>query len=305
MSQKILVVGSLAYDSIKSPEGEVEKSLGGSANFFSVAASQYVPVRVVGVVGSDYPDSDVAVLSSRGNIDTSGIQKVASGKTFHWKGKYEGDLSEAITLQTDLNVFEHFDPVLPAAFRDSSHVFLANIDPVLQMKVLDQIEKPQLVAMDTMNFWIASKINDVKALLKKIDILFINEGEAKLLTGKANAVAASEEILSMGPKAVLIKRGEYGVFLRTDKGMAVLPAFPVAKVVDPTGAGDTFAGACFGYLCQKGAHDLETLKQACVHGTVMASMTVEKFGMARLCEVTPPELAKRQEQLLQISRFSI
>ncbi len=305
MSNQILVVGSLAYDSIKSPEGEVEKSLGGSANFFSVAASQYAPVRVVGVVGNDYPDSDIAVLKDRGNIDTAGIQKVTTGKTFHWKGKYEGDLSEAITLQTDLNVFEHFDPQLPTYFRDSSHVFLANIDPVLQMKVLDQIEKPTLVAMDTMNFWIMSKIADVKVLLKKIDLLFINEGEAKLLTGKANAVAASEEILKMGPKAVLVKRGEYGVFIRTDKGMAVLPAFPVARVVDPTGAGDTFAGACFGYLCQKGNHDFNTLKQACVHGTVMASMTVEKFGLNRLKEVTAPELADRRSQLLEISKFSV
>lgn len=303
MSQnKILVVGSLAYDSIKSPEGEVEKSLGGSANFFSIAASHYAPVRVVGVVGSDYPDSDIAVLGERKNIDTSGIQKVTTGKTFHWKGKYEGDLSEAITLQTDLNVFEHFNPILPAAFRDSSHVFLANIDPVLQMRVLDQIEKPKLVAMDTMNFWIMSKIADVKALLKKIDLIFINEGEAKLLTGKANAVAASEEILNMGPKAVLIKRGEYGVFLRTQDGMGVLPAFPIAKVVDPTGAGDTFAGATFGYLCSQDKHDLATLKQACVHGTVMASMTVEKFGMARLREATTGELTERKSKLLEISR---
>lgn len=304
MSQnQILVVGSLAYDSIKSPEGEVEKSLGGSANFFSVAASHYAPVRVVGVVGSDYPDSDIAVLQERKNIDVSGIQKVMSGKTFHWKGKYEGDLSEAITLQTDLNVFEHFNPVLPGNFRDSSHVFLANIDPVLQMRVLDQIEKPKLVAMDTMNFWIMSKINDVKALLKKIDLLFINEGEAKLLTEQPNAIAAADAILKMGPKAVLVKRGEYGVLLATPQGMGVLPAFPIARVVDPTGAGDTFAGACFGYLCQKGTHDLEALKQACVHGTVMASMTVEKFGMGRLREATAQELADRKSKLLEIARF--
>ncbi len=302
-SNSILVVGSLAYDSIKSPEGEIEKSLGGSANFFSVAASHYAPVRVVGVVGNDYPDSDIAVLKDRKNIDTSGIQKVMSGKTFHWKGKYEGDLSEAITLQTDLNVFEHFNPVLPANFRDSSHVFLANIDPVLQMRVLDQIEKPKLVALDTMNFWIMSKINDVKALLKKIDLLFINEGEAKLLTEKPNAIAAADEILKLGPKAVFIKRGEYGVFLATKEGMGVLPAFPIAKVVDPTGAGDTFAGATFGYLCQQDKHDLATLKQACVHGTAMASMTVEKFGMARLREATPSDLTDRRSKLLDIARF--
>lgn len=302
-TNNILVVGSLAYDSIKSPEGEIEKSLGGSANFFSVAASHYTPVRVVGVVGNDYPDSDIAVLKDRKNIDTSGIQKVMTGKTFHWKGKYEGDLSEAITLQTDLNVFEHFNPILPANFRDSSHVFLANIDPVLQMRVLDQIEKPKLVALDTMNFWIMSKVNDVKALLKKIDLLFINEGEAKLLTEKSNAIAAADEILKLGPKAVFIKRGEYGVYLATKEGVGVLPAFPISKVVDPTGAGDTFAGATFGYLCQQDKHDLATLKQACVHGTAMASMTVEKFGMARLREATANDLADRRSKLLEISRF--
>lgn len=303
MSKSILVVGSLAYDSIKSPEGEIEKSLGGSANFFSIAASHYAPVRVVGVVGNDYPDSDINVLADRKNIDVSGIQKVSTGKTFHWKGKYEGDLSEAITLQTDLNVFEHFNPILPNNFRDSTHVFLANIDPVLQMRVLDQIERPQLVALDTMNFWISSKMNDVKALLKKIDLLFINEGEAKLLTSKSNAVAAADEILKMGPQAVFIKRGEYGVFLATPQGMGMLPAYPIAKVVDPTGAGDTFAGACFGYLCQQGRQDLLALKQACVHGTAMASMTVEKFGMARLREAMPQDLADRRSKLLEITRF--
>ncbi|MCB9072060.1 MAG: sugar kinase [Bdellovibrionaceae bacterium] len=301
---EILVVGSLAYDSIKSPEGEVEKSLGGSANFFSIAASHYAPVRVVGVVGNDYTDADENVLKERKNIDVSGIQKIKDGKTFHWKGKYEGDLSEAITLQTELNVFEHFDPKLPENFKSSSHVFLANIDPVLQMHVLNQIQKPQLTAMDTMNFWIMSKVTDVKALLKKIDILFINEGEAKLLTEKANAISASEEILKMGPKAVLIKRGEYGVFVRTQDGMAVLPAYPISIVTDPTGAGDTFAGACFGYLCKAGKFDLHTLKKACVHGTAMASMTVEKFGMARLREATSGELTQRRAKLLEISTFS-
>jgi sugar/nucleoside kinase (ribokinase family) len=301
---EILVVGSLAYDSIKSPEGEVEKSLGGSANFFSIAASHYAPVRVVGVVGNDYSDADENVLKERKNIDVSGIQKIKDGKTFHWKGKYEGDLSEAITLQTDLNVFEYFNPVLPDAFRGSSHVFLANIDPVLQMRVLDQIEKPDLVAMDTMNFWIMSKIDDVKALLKKIDLLFINEGEAKLLTETSNAIAASEAILKMGPKAVLIKRGEYGVFVRTQEGMAVLPAYPIAKVTDPTGAGDTFAGATFGYLCKHGKSDLQALKKACVHGTAMASMTVEKFGMARLREAQPNELAQRRSELVEMATFT-
>lgn len=301
---EILVVGSLAYDSIKSPEGEVAKSLGGSSNFFSVAAKHYAPVRVVGVVGDDYSDSDLNVLKSRG-IDVTGIQKVSGGKTFHWQGKYEGDLSEAVTLKTDLNVFETFNPELPAAYRTSSHVFLANIDPELQLKVLEQVEKPKLVAADTMNLWISIKRPVLDKLISKIDLLFINEGEAKMITNQKNAIAASEQLLKMGPKGVMIKRGEYGVLLRTSDGIAVLPAFPVPRVFDPTGAGDSFAGAFYGYLCQQGKSDFNTLKTACVHGTTMASFTVEKFGMTRLLEVTPAELEARRKKLLEVANFSL
>jgi sugar/nucleoside kinase (ribokinase family) len=300
---EILVVGSLAYDSIQSPEGQVERSLGGSANFFSVAAHHYAPVRVVGVVGADYSDSDFQILQSRKNIDTQGIQKISGGKTFHWAGKYEGDLSEAKTLKTDLNVFEHFNPELPSSFKASSHVFLANIDPVLQLQVLDQVQSPQLIAADTMNFWITSKLDVLKKLISKIHLLFINEGEAKLLTKTSNAIAASEELLKMGLKGVLIKRGEYGVVIRTQEGMAILPAFPVPRVFDPTGAGDSFAGACFGYLCQQKSFDFETLKKAAVHGTVMASFTVEKFGLGRLLEVNAKDLETRRVQLLKVATF--
>ncbi len=301
---EILVVGSLAYDSIQSPEGQVDKSLGGAANFFSVAAHHYSPVRVVGVVGEDYSDGDLQVLKSRKNIDVQGIQKVAGGKTFHWKGKYEGDLSEAQTLKTELNVFEHFNPEIPTSYRTSSHVFLANIDPVLQLKVLEQVQQPKLVAADTMNFWITSKRDIVQKLISKIDILFVNEGEAKLLTKTTNAIAASEELLKMGLKGVFIKRGEYGVVVRMADGIAILPAYPVPRVFDPTGAGDSFAGACFGYLCQKGTFDFATLKKAAVHGTVMASFTVEKFGLGRLMEVTPTELQTRRTQLLNATTFA-
>lgn len=300
---EILVVGSLAYDSIKSPEGEVERCLGGAANFFSVAAQHYAPVRVVGVVGEDYAEADLAVLTARPNVDVRGVRK-AAGKTFYWRGAYEGDLSEAKTLQTDLNVFADFNPQLPAAYKASSHVFLANIDPALQLSVLDQAEAPKLVAADTMNFWIHAKREALDKLLARLDLLFINETEAKLLTGLPNAISASEAILKLGPSAVIVKRGEYGVMLRTKEGLAILPAFPVPRVFDPTGAGDSFAGAFYGYVCRAGKSDLETLKTACVHGTVMASFTVEKFGMARLLEATPAELAERRAQLLQAARFS-
>lgn len=301
---EILVVGSLAYDSLKSPEGEAPRCLGGSANYFSVAASHYAPVRVVGVVGEDYSDEDMNVLKSRKNVDVKGIQKVAGGKTFHWQGKYEGDLSEAITLNTELNVFEHFNPELPSEYTTSSHVFLANIDPSLQLKVLEQVKNPKLVAADSMNLWINIKKDVLMQLVSKVNMLFINEGEAKLLTGKSNAIAASEDILKMGPSVVMIKRGEYGVVVKSKDGTAILPAFPVARVFDPTGAGDSFAGAFYGFLCQQEKHDFETLKKACVHGTVMASFTVEKFGMARIKEVTPAELETRRQQLLKICSFS-
>lgn len=300
---EILVTGSLAYDSIQSPEGRADKSLGGSANFFSIAAHHYAPIRVVGVVGEDYSDADLEVLKKRKGIDIEGIKKIAGGKTFHWEGKYEGDLSEAITLQTDLNVLADFDPQLPSAYRDSSHVFLANMAPELQLQVLDQVERPKLVAADTMNFWIESQLDTLKKVLQKIDLLFINEGEANLLTRTSNAIAASAALLEMGPSAVLVKRGEYGVVIRTQDGIAILPAFPIQTVFDPTGAGDSFAGATFGYLCQQGKDDFKTMKEACVHGTVMASFTVEKFGLGRLLEVTKDDLAKRRDQLLEISRF--
>lgn len=304
MAGEILVVGSLAYDSIASPEGKVAKSLGGAANFFSVAAHHFSPVRVVGVVGEDYSQSDLDVLQKRKGIDTAGIQKISGGKTFHWEGKYEGDLSEAITLNTELNVFASFNPELPESYKNSSHVFLANIDPVLQLKVLEQVRAPQLIGADTMNFWITSKLDVLQQMIRKIDILFINEGEAKILTHTSNAIAASEVLLKQGLKAVVIKRGEYGVVLRSEEGIAILPAYPVAKVFDPTGAGDSFAGACFGYLCRAGKFDLKTLKQAAVYGTVTASFTVEKFGLGRLLEVRPEDLEARRKELLTISSFN-
>lgn len=301
---EILVVGSLAYDSIASPEGKVAKSLGGAANFFSVAAHHFSPVRVVGVVGDDYSQGDLDVLQKRKGIDTTGIQKIPNGKTFHWEGKYEGDLSEAITLNTELNVFANFNPTLPENYKNSSHVFLANIDPTLQLKVLEQVKAPKLIGADTMNFWITSKLDVLQQMIQKIDVIFINEAEAKVLTKTANAIAASEVLLQQGLKAVVIKRGEYGVVLRMAEGIAILPAYPIAKVFDPTGAGDSFAGACFGYLARAEKFDFATLKQAAVYGTCMASFTVEKFGLGRLLEVRPEDLEERRKQLLAISSFN-
>jgi len=299
---EILVVGSLAYDSISTPAGKSERTLGGSANYFSLAASLFAPVRVVGVVGEDYADSDLKLLTDR-KVDVTGLQKKA-GKTFHWAGAYDGNMNEAKTLQTDLNVFGDFNPELPESYRDSKYVFLANIDPTLQLRVLEQVSKPKLVGADTMNFWISSKRDELMKVLAKIDALLINEGEAEMLTGKTNAIAASDELIKMGPKAVVVKRGEYGFVLRTGEGFFILPAFPIASVVDPTGAGDTFAGAFFGTLAKSDRGlDLALLKEACVNGCLLASFTVENFGVGNLRELSLTKLQARGEAFNRITRL--
>jgi len=298
----ILVVGSLAYDTISTPEGRAERSLGGSANYFSLAASMYAPVRIVGVVGEDYEQKNIEMLTSRG-VDVSGMER-APGRTFHWEGEYDKDMNNAITLATHLNVFEHFDPKLPSNYKNSEYVFLANIDPELQLKVLSQVEKPKFVAMDTMNFWIESKIYALQEVLKKVDALLINEGEAKLLTRKANAIAAAQEIVRMGPKAVVIKRGEYGFLLYAEEQFFVLPAFPISRVVDPTGAGDTFAGGFFGFLAKNNlSHSLADLKRACVEGCLLASFTVQDFGTKSVADLTLEKLNQRHGHYLEVISY--
>lgn len=298
----ILVVGSLAYDSISTPAGKTDRTLGGSANYFSLAASLYSKVKIVGVVGDDYAPNDLSLLTSRG-VDVTGLQRKA-GKTFHWAGAYDGHMNEAQTLATDLNVFGEFNPELPESYQDSKYVFLANIDPVLQLRVLEQVKSPKFVGADTMNFWISSKKDTLLQVLKKIDALLINEGEAEMLTGKTNAIAASDALLEMGPKAVVVKRGEYGFVLRTKEGHFILPAFPIANVIDPTGAGDTFAGAFFGTLAKsdKGL-DLASLKEACVNGCLLASFTVEAFGVAKLKDLSLEKISARGETFNRVTRL--
>lgn len=291
---EILVVGSLAYDSIQTPSGKADHVLGGSANYFSLAASTYSSVRVVGVVGEDYEQRHVDLLSNH-RVDLNGLQRV-KGKTFHWEGYYEGDMNEAITKKTELNVFEHFDPVIPIGYRDSRFVFLANISPDLQMKVLEQVKNPLFVGMDTMNFWISSKLNDLKKVLGKVDIVLINEGEATMLSGQPNALSAAKKIVGeMGPKAIIIKRGEYGFVMYTkEDGYFILPAFPIEKVVDPTGAGDTFAGGFFGYLASLNRKPMvQDLKMACIKGTVLASFTIQDFSVGALAKTSTKDLENR------------
>ncbi len=298
---EVLVVGSLAYDSVTTPSGKAEKSLGGSANYFSVSASLFAPVRVVGVVGSDYSDADREILKKR-NVDLDGMQVVA-GQTFHWEGTYEQNLNEAVTLKTELNVFADFNPQLPLKYKNSKYVFLANIDPILQLQVLSQIENPLFVGMDSMNYWIMSKKNDLLSVMKKVNIVFINETEAKMITGETNAITAIKKVADLGPQYVVVKRGEYGstMYSKAD-GFFQCPALPVEKVVDPTGAGDSFAGGFFGYLA-KNVNQKPTwtdLKKATLAGTVMSSQTIQDFSLKALAKIDQNSYQSMNQELLSI-----
>ena len=298
----IVVVGSVAFDSLKTPFGKVDKAIGGAATYFSVAASYFSPVRLVAVVGDDFGESEMEIFQGR-NIDTSGLQRVEGGKTFHWSGEYGYDLNVAHTLDTQLNVFADFDPTLPAPFRDSEFVFLANIHPELQESVLTQVEGPKLVALDTMNFWIDQSPDALERVIRKVDLVVINEGEVRQLTNEPNLVAGGRKIMAMGPKWVVIKRGEYGVIMMSDDHIFAAPAYPLEAVFDPTGAGDSFAGGMMGYLASCPTVDNRTLRQAIVFGSVVASFTVEKFSLDRLREISIEEINERFRALRRLTEF--
>lgn len=273
----LLVVGSVALDSIFTPFGQTADALGGSAVYFSVAASLLHPVRVVGVVGSDYPVTELERLAPRG-IDWSGVEH-AEGESFRWKGKYSYDLQSRETLETRLGVFAAFEPKLPPAWRDAKYVFLGNIDPVLQLNVLAQMKSPELVVCDTMNYWIQSKKQDLLALMEQVDMLLVNDGEARELSGDWNIHRAGKWILARGPKRVVIKQGEHGALLIEPDRTFYVPAYPLEEVFDPTGAGDAFAGGFMGYLARMDSADSPALRRAMVYGAVMGSFAVEGFGI--------------------------
>ncbi|MFG0318127.1 MAG: PfkB family carbohydrate kinase [Planctomycetota bacterium JB042] len=274
----LLVVGTVAFDSVETPFGKVDRVLGGSATYFSYSASFFCPVRLVSVIGSDFPEEHLSMLRSRG-VDVEGLSRL-DGETFSWSGRYEGDMNEAETLDVALNVYGDYLPRLPASYRDSRYVFLANGSPESQMSVLDQVEKPSLVVADTMNHWITTALDGLKELLKRIDVLVLNEGEAKMLSGEQNLVAAGEQILTMGPRLVIVKKGEYGSFmLSRDGARFAIPAFPVNQVKDPTGAGDSFAGGMMGYLAKNDSRDDGSIRRAMVFGTCMSSFVVEDFSL--------------------------
>jgi sugar/nucleoside kinase (ribokinase family) len=302
MNNEVLVVGSVAFDSIETIHGSVEREPGGAATYFSLAASHFAPVNLVGVVGGDFDDSVLATLRNQG-VDLEGLDVVEDADTFHWDGFYEEDL-EAQTRDTQLNVFEEFDPEIPSSYQDSSYVFLANIDPELQLSVLDQVDDPDVVACDTMNFWIENKPDALQEVLDRVDFFFLNDSEATLLTGERNLSAAGEKLREMGPSAAVIKKGEHGVFM-TGKGWEfVLPGFPVALVKDPTGAGDSFGGGFMGYLAEKNSTDFSTIQNALVHGNITASFTVEEFGTDGLLEMREWDLDERYRRFVRMTHFN-
>jgi len=298
---ELLVVGSVALDSVATPFGAVQEALGGSATYFAYAASFFTGIRMVATVGEDFPKEHLELLRGRG-VDLSGLQ-ISDGRTFRWKGEYGYDLNEAKTLDTQLNVFAHFKPVLAPPLRRAPYLFLANIDPVLQLDVLRQMdERPRLVALDTMNFWIQRKKADLLHVLREVDVVTINDGEARQLAGEPNLIRAVRAIAAMGPKTVVVKRGEYGALMLCDGLFFMAPAFPLDSVYDPTGAGDTFAGGFVGYLAATDRVDPATLRRAVVYGSVMASFTVEDFSLNRLSRLTSEEIGARYDAFQDLTR---
>ncbi|PJB79192.1 MAG: sugar kinase [Acidobacteria bacterium CG_4_9_14_3_um_filter_49_7] len=287
----IVAVGSVAYDSLKTPYGERERVLGGSATYFSIGASLFSHVNLVGVVGEDFEDDDLDLLKSR-NVSLEGLVH-RPGKTFFWKGEYGENLNEAITHDTQLNVFAEFNPEIPTSYLSSGIVFLGNIHPALQGKVIEQIGKGRFVALDTMNLWVKETRDELLKVLKGTNLLFVNEGEAKLLTGEPNTIRTGRKILEMGPEMVCIKRGEFGSILMDKENIAMVPAFPVEKVVDPTGAGDTFAAGFLGHVARTGKLDFPTCREAVKIGTVLSSLEIEDFSVERLKTITMEEIDRR------------
>ncbi len=297
----LLVVGSVAFDSVKTPFGEVDEVLGGSATYFSTAASYFTDVSIVAVVGTDFPEKHLLFLKSR-NINIEGIEK-AEGKTFRWKGEYGYELNEARTLDTQLNVFQSFKPKLPETYKEKKVVFLANIDPDLQRDVLKQVKNPDLVACDTMNFWIEGKKDSLLETLKMVDILLINDSEARELSGNPNLVTAANIIMSYGPRTLIIKQGEYGALMFKDNKIFSAPAYPLESVFDPTGAGDCFAGGFMGYLTSTMNFEESNIRKAIIFGSVMASYNVEAFSLDKIKTLDYKEIESRFIGFKRLTHF--
>jgi sugar/nucleoside kinase (ribokinase family) len=298
----LLVVGSVALDSVATPFGKVDEALGGSATYFSYSASFFTQVRLVATVGKDFPEEHIELLRARG-VDVAGLQRDPAGRTFRWVGEYGYDLNEARTIDTQLNVLATFRPVLPERLRRVPFLFLANIDPELQLDVLRQMaERPRLVALDTMNFWIQGKREALLRVLGEVDVVTINDAEARQLAGEPNLIRAARVIAGMGPRVVVVKRGEYGALMLADGAFFVAPAYPLESVFDPTGAGDTFAGGFMGHLAAARDTGAASMRRAVVLGSVMASFTVEDFSLRRLARLQPAEVAERAAAFDDLTR---
>ena len=300
----LLVVGSVAFDGLESPYGKVERTLGGAATYFSVAASFFTPVHLVAIVGDDFTDLDAKIFQQR-NIDCEGLER-AVGKSFFWAGRYSENLNERVTLTTELNVFADFKPKLPERYRDSKYVFLANIAPDLQRDVLQQVKKrPKIAALDTMNYWIERTNEDLMETLRHVDILMINDAETRQLSSEHNLLRAAKHIFKLGPSTLVIKRGEYGAMMVDKRGVFCVPAFPLEEPHDPTGAGDSFAGGFMGYLAAAGDKSDASLRRAMVYGSVMGSFTVEKFGLDRLKTLKRSEIHARARHFAKLTQFKL
>lgn len=297
----VLVVGTVAFDSIETPFGCAERILGGSASYFALGASFFTPVRIVGVIGQDFPQEYLDLFIQR-QVDLEGLKR-EKGNTFHWRGKYHEDINVRDTLELHLNVLAGFVPQLPERYREAEYVFLGNIDPAMQLEVLNQIRSMKLVVCDTMDHWIRESAGELRKVLKRIEMLVINDSEARLLSGYNNIVRAARAILNMGPKAVLIKRGEYGVLQFSDSSIFATPAYPLEEVFDPTGAGDSFAGGFLGQLARSGDTSQQGMRRAIVYGSVVASFTVEDFGVKRLTSASLSDIEERYQRFVQLTDF--
>ncbi len=303
---KLLAVGTVAFDAIETPFGKTDKILGGSGTFVGLAASKFeVNIGIVSVVGGDFPQSYLDMMKENG-INTDGVEIIKEGKTFFWSGKYHNDMNSRDTLITELNVLEHFKPIVPEAYKNSSIVMLGNLHPLTQASVLDQMSvKPKLVVLDTMNFWMDIALDDLHQVLKRIDVITINDDEARQLSGEYSLVNAAKKIHTMGPKYVVIKKGEHGALLFSEEGMFYAPALPLAEVFDPTGAGDTFAGGFCGYLAKTENISFENMKNAIIYGSNLASFCVEKFGTQRMEELKNGEVEERLRAFKELTQFDI
>ena len=297
----VLVVGSIALDSVQTPFGAAQEVLGGAAVYAAAAASFFAPVRMVGVVGADFPREHLQRLE-QWDIDVSGVE-VRDGQTFRWSGYYEYDLNQAHTVSTQLNVFDGFEPDLPHAYRCTPYVFLANIDPELQAAVLDQVESPRLTMCDTMNFWISGKRDALLQVLSRVDVALMNDAEARQLCDTPSLVQAARRVLDLGPRAVVLKKGEHGAAMFTGDGHFAAPGYPLERIKDPTGAGDAFAGGLIGYLAYTDDFSDDNLRKAIICGSVIASFDVEDFGLERLARLTPDEIVQRYRQFVAMTQF--